>query len=241
MTVSHWMQVFKVSLPNTKISESRKKIKRIREKAGISKRKLAQLAGIASTTIARIEQNQTSPRADSLERICNALNISVAYLWVSDDHDKATILHETLKSVFDDLPASAIKVMEARIRFIERKYRIKLGENYRPIYYSGGPYPVKVFDEHWINLYSREHLYLCFELGEGVTGWILDKAITPAELEDQADTPSLKSIHSWSSMRELGNFKEQGFCHNEYPFRVHYDEYCQETEESMRQLTRMPV
>jgi len=219
-----------------------KRIQQVREQAGLSLRELAQLTGMAHSTIMRIEHGEVSPRTDSLERICDALNIPVAYLWLLDDDDKETSLRETLKAVFYDLPPSAIEVMEARIRFIERKYRIKTQVNYRPIYYLGGPYQVKVFDEHWINLATKEHLYATFEPGGSIEGWMLSTAIIPAATEDEADQPWLGESQVWPSITNFKSFlRKQGFCWNEYPLCIHFDDYCQETEESMRQLKRIPT
>jgi transcriptional regulator with XRE-family HTH domain len=219
-----------------------KRIRQLREKAGLSIRKLGRLAGIDHSTIARIEQNEASPTANSLELICNALNIPMAYLWFSGDEDKDKTLREALKAVFYDLPPSATEVMEAKIRFVERRYRIKTQATYRPIYYLGGQYKVKVFDEHWINPTTKEHLYVTFEPGGSVEGWTLPTAIVPAATEDEADQPWLGESQVWSSIQDFKSYLEkQGFCWNEYPLCAHFDEYCQEDEDSMRQLKRIPT
>lgn len=224
-------------------SDLGRRIQQARKQASLSLRELAQITGMAHSTIMRIEQSKVSPRIDSLERICDALNIPIAYLWlVGEEEEKITTLRKALKAIFHDLPSSAIEVMEARIRFIERKYKIKTQANYRPIYYLGGPYQVKIFDEHWINLATKEHLYVIFEPGGSVEGWMLPTAIVPAATEDEADQPWLSESRVWPSIGEFKDFVEQhGFCWNEYPLRAHFDACCQETEESKRQLKRIPT
>ncbi len=210
-------------------------IRQVREQAGLSLRDLAELTGMAHSTIMRIEQGEVSPRTDSLERICKALNVPTAYLWLVGEKEKITTLRKTLTAIFHDLPPSAIEVMEARVLFTERKYRIKTQATYRPIYYLGGQYKVKVFDEHWINPTTKEHLYVTFEPGGSVEGWTLPTAIVPAATEDEADQPWLGESQVWSSIQDFKSYLErQGFCWNEYPLCAHFDECCQEDEDSIQ-------
>lgn len=216
------------------------RIKKAREKAGVSVRKLAQLAGINHSTITRIENNQVAPRSNTLEHICDALNIPTSSLWMSDDSD---MLREILTTMFSDLSPHAIDAMEARIRFVERRFRIKMSEIYRPIFYLGTMDRVLVFDEQWINPSSEKNLYVIFELGDSVEGWIFPEEITPALTEQNQDQPGPELKMSWSDTKSFRNFLEkEGFCWRHYPpARLHFDEYCQETEESKRQLEQIPT
>lgn len=53
---------------------SHKELKRLRELAGLSQRKLAKLAGVSQALIARIEKGKVNPRLSTLNKILNALN-----------------------------------------------------------------------------------------------------------------------------------------------------------------------
>jgi transcriptional regulator with XRE-family HTH domain len=48
-----------------------------REKRGLSKRRLASLAGVSHVTIVRIESGQISPTVTMMEKLAEALGISV--------------------------------------------------------------------------------------------------------------------------------------------------------------------
>ena len=54
------------------------KIKRIREKLGLSQEKLARLADVSNNTIINIEAgNQDNPTIDTLKKVAKALDIPV--------------------------------------------------------------------------------------------------------------------------------------------------------------------
>lgn len=54
------------------------KIKRIREKLGLSQEKLARLADVSNNTIINIEAGkQQNPTVDTINKIAKALNVSI--------------------------------------------------------------------------------------------------------------------------------------------------------------------
>ena len=61
---------------------SETKIKSLRAKAGISQEELSALTRLSLRTIQRIENGETIPRGDSLQRIAKALNVEVEALTV---------------------------------------------------------------------------------------------------------------------------------------------------------------
>jgi transcriptional regulator with XRE-family HTH domain len=216
-----------MSTPDAESLNLGERIRKAREEVGISMRELARRAGTTSSTITRIENNEVVPRADSLQGICDALNIPATFLWVSDDKD---VLRKTLDAIFRDLSVHAIDAMEARVRFIERRFKIKTSEIYRPIFYFGTMDRVLVFDEQWMSPVSGKHLYVIFELGDSAEGWIFPEEITPAITERDQDQPGPELKMSWPDMESFRNFlKEKGFCWRYYPpARLHFEEYCQE-------------
>lgn len=60
--------------------KSDSRIKNLRLQAGFSQEELAIKSGLSLRTIQRIENRETEPRGDSLQRISSALNLSVAEL-----------------------------------------------------------------------------------------------------------------------------------------------------------------
>jgi len=60
-----------------------KNIRMKRKQAGLSQKKLAELAGVAETTIVRMEKLQQVPRASTLEVIANVLEVELDELYSS--------------------------------------------------------------------------------------------------------------------------------------------------------------
>jgi transcriptional regulator with XRE-family HTH domain len=55
-------------------------IVQLREKRGISQRKLAEIAGVTNSTISRIEADMVKPDPVTLEKLSNALNVEKSLL-----------------------------------------------------------------------------------------------------------------------------------------------------------------
>lgn len=62
-----------------------KKIKIERIKKDISQEKLAELSGLHRTTLGTIENGKNSPTLDSIARIANALDLTLAEMVTFDD------------------------------------------------------------------------------------------------------------------------------------------------------------
>lgn len=56
------------------------RVKKLREKRGLTQRGLALKANIANSTISRIEKNQNIPYGNSLESLAKALNVSTDFI-----------------------------------------------------------------------------------------------------------------------------------------------------------------
>ena len=50
-----------------------------RKKSGLTMKQLAEYAGIGKTVIFDIEHNKTSVRLDTLEKLCQVLNITIRF------------------------------------------------------------------------------------------------------------------------------------------------------------------
>lgn len=76
------------------------KIKTLRENAGISLRKLAELSNIAPSHLSYIESNKTNPTLEKLDSICKALNISLIQ-FVSNAESEPIALTPELKELLE--------------------------------------------------------------------------------------------------------------------------------------------
>lgn len=93
------------------------RIVEIRQQKGLSQYKLYQLAEISQAALSDIESNKKSPTIITLEKICNALEITLAEFF-SEDKESDT-------SKIDELPIDAKKELDLFREFLCYKYGIK--------------------------------------------------------------------------------------------------------------------
>lgn len=74
------------------------KIKMLREEAGISGRKLATMTALDPSQISKIESGISKPSLDALDRICKALNISLAEFFNADSDETSPELRQLLNT-----------------------------------------------------------------------------------------------------------------------------------------------
>jgi len=89
----------------------------LRAEKGYSTNKLSQLAEIGQATLREIEIGQKSPNIITLEKICNALEITLADFFSEDK--------ESDGSKIDELPIDAQKELDLFKEFLCYKYGIK--------------------------------------------------------------------------------------------------------------------
>ncbi|MCR4736306.1 MAG: helix-turn-helix domain-containing protein [Treponema sp.] len=65
-----------------------KRLRQEREKANLSQMELSLESGVSQNMITYIENGKRTPTVNTLLKLCNALNISPAVLFPSDDIDK---------------------------------------------------------------------------------------------------------------------------------------------------------
>jgi len=95
------------------------KLIKLREARGLSQNSLAKLSGIGQTTLSDIENRKKSPNIITLEKICAALNVTLAEFFADDD--LATVAAHRSDGEYGDLPKEAIE----RIEELKSLYRIK--------------------------------------------------------------------------------------------------------------------
>ncbi|MCC5464119.1 helix-turn-helix domain-containing protein [Pelosinus baikalensis] len=93
----------------------------LRKKKGYSTNKLSQLAEIGQATLREIEIGEKSPNIITLEKICNALQISLSDFFAEDD------IVDTRQNddEIDNLPDHVKKELDLAREFILYKYGIK--------------------------------------------------------------------------------------------------------------------
>ena len=70
------------------------RIKAIREAAGLTQTALGALIGVTGVTIMRYERGQREPKIHQLERIAQALSISLSFFQCSAPFESLTMLDE---------------------------------------------------------------------------------------------------------------------------------------------------
>lgn len=78
-----------------------KNLKFLREKSRLSQNKLAELANVNQTTIARWENEEISPSLDNIYDVAEALNISIADLTGTDLEKKENNSFDELELLFN--------------------------------------------------------------------------------------------------------------------------------------------
>jgi DNA-binding XRE family transcriptional regulator/quercetin dioxygenase-like cupin family protein len=68
-------------------------LKKVREQNGLSQRELAKRSGVTHSSISMIEQGQNSPSINSLEKILNAIPMTLAQFFMCDLNYAGHIVH----------------------------------------------------------------------------------------------------------------------------------------------------
>lgn len=96
-----------------------RRIKDLREEKDMSARKLAELTKLDPSQISKIEKGVSKPSLDALERICIALNISLAEFFSADNIDIPTHQQQLLDST-KSLSPDQIKLLNDFLNSLNR-------------------------------------------------------------------------------------------------------------------------
>lgn len=91
------------------------KIKTLREKKGLSKNKLGKLAGVSQSYVSEIEAGKKKPTLEILERICNALEITIVELLSDPNSD----LPPDIAALIESAKHLTLEQRKALQRFID--------------------------------------------------------------------------------------------------------------------------
>lgn len=75
------------------------------EKRGISKYRLAQMTGIAQSSLGRIMAKESLPSLPTLEKICEALDVTLSQFFCEGDPDDLTQPQSEVLAIWNDLSA----------------------------------------------------------------------------------------------------------------------------------------
>lgn len=74
-----------------------KRLANARRRAGLSQQRVAALAGVPQSTVGRIETGRLEPRAETLDRLLNALGLQLELLPQAGDGVDRTLIAEQRK------------------------------------------------------------------------------------------------------------------------------------------------
>jgi transcriptional regulator with XRE-family HTH domain len=94
----------------------------LRERKGLSSNRLSKAAGVSQSYLRDVETGKSQPTIDVLERICTALEITLAEFFAEDDCLKVA---ESPCGYGDyaDLPKEAVERVEELIALYRMKYK----------------------------------------------------------------------------------------------------------------------
>jgi len=88
-------------------------IKIVRTELGLSQERLSQLTGLSQTSISQIENGVKSPTKKSLSKICKALEIPEAVLYIlgMDKSDIPVSRRKIFNDLYPDIKELAMKIL----------------------------------------------------------------------------------------------------------------------------------
>ena len=90
-------------------------IKDLCKKRHVSKYRLAQLTGIAQSSLGRIVANESTPSLQTLEKICSALDVTLSQFFQNEKEN-----HLSDMEIWNDLSADEQAVVLAMLRGLKK-------------------------------------------------------------------------------------------------------------------------
>lgn len=90
------------------------------EKRDISKYKLAQMTGIAQSSLGRIIAKENLPSIATLEKICAALDVTLSQFFLGEKAENLTEQQNEVLKIWNDLSAEEQEVVIAMLRGLQR-------------------------------------------------------------------------------------------------------------------------
>ena len=90
------------------------------KKRHVSKYRLAQLTGIAQSSLGRIIANESSPSLQTLEKICSALDVTLSQFFQDEKENHLTDKQNEVMEIWNDLSADEQAVVLAMLRGLKK-------------------------------------------------------------------------------------------------------------------------
>ena len=163
-------------------------VKRVRNDAGLSLRSMARAAGVATSTIHRIEQGRMEPTVETLERIAQAAGARLRLEPVTDSSASAAGLARAIRA---DLDAGELHQPVRRAAEFAHRFRAAdPAMRHRMI--TAEPRPIG--DERWDALVAGLVEWLAVQTGTRVPEWSID----PSRFLDHGWwITSMESMRAW--------------------------------------------
>ena len=94
-------------------------IKDLCKKRHVSKYRLAQLTGIAQSSLGRIIANESTPSLQTIEKICSALDVTLSQFF-QDEKNHLTDKQNEVMEIWNDLSADEQDVVLAMLRGLKK-------------------------------------------------------------------------------------------------------------------------
>jgi transcriptional regulator with XRE-family HTH domain len=90
------------------------------KKRHVSKYRLAQLTGIAQSSLERIIANESTPSLQTLEKICSALDVTLSQFFQDEKENHLTDKQNEVMEIWNDLSADEQAVVLAMLRGLKK-------------------------------------------------------------------------------------------------------------------------
>lgn len=105
------------------------RLRRVREKAGISQRALAKRAGITNSTISLMESNGTNPSIGALKRVLDAMSVSLSDFFAMDETNRPRSFYKA--SELTEIGKGSVSLRQVGSSMAGRQLQI-LSETWQP-------------------------------------------------------------------------------------------------------------
>ncbi len=177
-------------------------VRRIRRESGLSLRALARAAGVATSTVHRIERGDINPTLDVLDRVAQAAGMG---LIVEPRLDHAASLIGLARSILDDLvrpgsPAGPVR-MEAELA---HRFATADAEGRRRMLSATPP---STGDQRWDAFVAALAEWLAVRAGVATPRWVHD---ADRYLPGGWWVSALPSMHAWEYAGSPVSFQSRG-------------------------------
>jgi transcriptional regulator with XRE-family HTH domain len=181
--------------------DSAQLVRELRTEAGLSIRGLADAAGVASSTVHRIEQGRLHPTVDMLDRLAEAAG---ARLRVTSRADYAASLVGLARALRDDIAAGESSLPVRRAAELAHRFHNADADTRRRMIAARPP---DTGDQRWDAFVAALGEWLALHTGTPVPGWVHEP---DRYFGGGWWVTSMKSMRAWEYAGSPAPFKSHG-------------------------------